>query len=218
MKIKEVLVEGPLDFAKGLWKTGSLSGAKAASQQAAGQKELQGLVNNVIGKWNLYYGQTQDQNIAAWAKKFFGGDVSSIQPPNVSDANDVNDYITTLVKAYKAGQLNPAQSTPKYKQRQSAVTPIQPTAPQPSAGTGTISATGKRGATQTPQQPQAYQNPLNITIRQSTDPIIVDYQGKPYMLNDRGEWARNAGNTKAAEASGAVQAEIDKVLAANNLR
>ena len=214
MKIKEVLVEGPLDFAKGLWKTGSLSGAKAASQQAAGQKELQGLVNNVIGKWNLYYGQTQDQNIAAWAKKFFGGDVSSIQPPNVSDANDVNDYITTLVKAYKAGQLNPVQSTPKYKQRQSAVNPITPQqTPSTTPAAGTIGALGKRGAT-APAQPQAYQSPLNITIRQSTDPVIVDYNGNPYMLNKQGEWAKDGGNNAAGEA---VQVEIDKVLRANGL-
>jgi hypothetical protein len=215
MKIKDIVAEGVLDFAKGLLKTGSVSGAKAASQQAVGQKELQGLVNNVISKWNTYYGQTGDQNIAAWAKKFFGGDVSSISPPNVNDANDVNDYIATLVKAYKAGQLNPTQSTPKYKQRQSAVNPIQQQQTTTSQPAGTIGATGKRGATA--PQPQAYQSPLNITIRQSTDPVIVDYNGKPYLLNDRGQWAKDGITSNAAEASGAVQAEIDKVLQANGI-
>jgi hypothetical protein len=210
MKIKDIVAEGVLDFAKGLWNTGSIEGAKAASQQATGEKDLLALAKNVIGKWNVYYGQTKDTNIAKWATGFFGRDVSSISPPNVADAKDVNDYLTTVTRAYRANQLVPIGGSGKqYKPRQSAITPIQPVAPQTpaSAPAGTIGALGKRGAT-APAQPQAYQSPMGVTVRQANDAgIVLGYRNRNYMLNDDGQWALE-GKTAV---SGQLDAEMDKV-------
>lgn len=202
MKIKEVLVEGPFDYVKGLFKTGSVAGAKAASQQAAGDKYVKDVAKNVIGKWNDYYGRTGDTNIAGWATNFFNRNVGIVNSPDVTDANDVNDYLLTLVKAYEAGQL------PNIKSQAEPTQTSQASQPAPSIG-----ATGKRGA----GRPMPYRSPLNITIRQATDPIIVNYNGKPYMLNNRGEWSIDGKDSVAAQASGPVQAEIDKVLQSNGL-
>ena len=204
MKIKEVMVEG-------LW-----GNFKANRQQAAGRKQAQQIASEVAREWNQYYGQSRDTNIARWASQHFNNsDVSQFPVPAVNNSSAVIEYFADLVAAYQAGRLSkagrapapeaPAQNTPPEAQ------PIQPV--QPAA---TIGALGKR-ATKQPAQPQAYQSPLNITIRQSTDPIIVDYNGAPYMLNNRGEWAKDGKDTAGSQASGPVQAEIDKVLQANNL-
>ena len=53
-------------------------------------------------------------------------------------------------------------------------------------------------------------SPQQATVIKTTDPIVVQYQGKNYMLNDRGEWAVNASNSLAAQAPGAVQSILDK--------
>lgn len=223
MKIKDIVAEGVLDFAKGLWNTGSIAGAKAASQQAAGEKDLQVLAKGVINKWNQYYGQTKDPDIATWATNFFKNDVSKIPAPVVTDANAVNNYLTTITRARQAGSLQSTAGTgKKYKPRQTAITPIQPTAPQTPAAapTGTIGATGKRGATQTPTTPstqsQAYQSPFGITIKASSDRgHVLTYKNKNYWLNDRGMWADDGKNTPAAEASAQLQAEMTKVMDAD---
>jgi hypothetical protein len=210
MKIKDIVAEGVLDFAKGLWKTGSIAGAKAASQQAVGEKDLQVLAKGVINKWNQYYGQTKDPDIATWATNFFKNDVSKIPAPAVTDANAVNDYLTTITRARQAGSLQSTAGTGrKYKPRQSAITPIQPTAPQTpaSAPAGTIGALGKRGAT-APTQPQVYQSPMDITVKQANDSgIVLTYRNRNYMLNDDGQWALE-GKTAV---SGQLDAEMDKV-------
>jgi hypothetical protein len=217
MKIKELLTEGPLDFAKGLFKTGSLAGAKAASQQAQATKEIKPFIDSIINSWNRYVGLTNKNTAAdavSWAAESFKSDISSVAKPANDTPEEINRFLTDVAKSYRAGALKSTAGTgTKYKQRQSAVTPMPqqqtPTASQPA---GTIGATGKRGATA--PQPQSYQSPLNITIRQSTDPVIVDYKGNPYMLNKQGEWAKDGGNNAAGEA---VQVEIDKVLRANGL-
>ncbi len=232
MKIKDIVAEGVLDFAKGLWNTGSIAGAKAANQQAQATKQqaqatkqIKPFIDSIINSWNRYAGLTGKKTAAdavEWAGTNFKSDISPINPPTNDSVQEINRFLTDVSKSYRAGALKSTAGTGrKYKPRQSAITPIQPTAPQTPAGSSTIGATGKRGATQTPTtpstQPQTYQSPLGITIRQSTDPVIVDYQGKAYMLNDRGEWSKDGSDSKAAEAGAPVQAEIDKVLAANNL-
>ena len=218
MKIKDIVAEGVLDFAKGLWKTGSIAGAKAASQQAVGEKDLQVVAKGVINKCNQYYGQTKDPDIATWATNFFKNDVSKIPAPAVTDANAVNDYLTTITRARQAGSLQSTAGTGrKYKPRQSAITPIQPTAPQTpaSAPAGTIGALGKRGAT-APTQPQAYQSPFGITIKASSDRgHVLTYKNKNYWLNDRGMWADDGKNSPSAEASAQLQAEMTKVMDAD---
>jgi hypothetical protein len=187
MKIKDIVAEGVLDFAKGLWNTGSIEGAKAASQQAAGEKDLLALTKNVIGKWNTYYGQTKDNNIAAWATNFFGRDVSSISPPNVADAKDVNDYLTTVIRAYRANQLVPISgSGKKYKSRQSAITPIQPVAPQPT--TGTIGATGKRGTVPASTPGSLMSTPAGVKVL-NPEPLTLQFGSSKYVQGGpRGEW------------------------------
>jgi hypothetical protein len=187
MKIKDIVAEGVLDFAKGLWNTGSIEGAKAASQQAAGEKDLLALAKNVIGKWNVYYGQTKDTNIAKWATGFFGRDVSSISPPNVADAKDVNDYLTTVTRAYRANQLVPIGGSGKqYKPRQSAITPIQPVAPQTSAGT--ISATGKRGAAPASTPGSLMSTPAGVKVL-NPEPLTLQFGSSKYVQGGpRGEW------------------------------
>jgi hypothetical protein len=221
MKIKDIVAEGVLDFAKGLWNTGSVAGAKAASQQAQATKEIKPFIDSIINSWNRYVGLTGKKTAAdatQWAASNFKSDISSINPPANDSVQEINRFLTDVSKSYRAGALKSTAGTgTKYKPRRSAITPIQPTTTQTSAGAGTIGATGKRGATQPPTQPQAYQSPLGITVRQATDPIIMDYKGKPFMLNNRGEWALDGKDTAGAQASDPIQAEIDKVLAANNL-
>jgi hypothetical protein len=187
MKIKDIVAEGVLDFAKGLWNTGSVEGAKAASQQAAGEKDLLALTKNVIGKWNVYYGQTKDTNIAKWATNFFGKDVSSISPPNVADAKDVSDYITTITRAYKANQLDSIGGSGKqYKPRQTAITPIQPVAPQTSAGT--IGATGKRGTVPAGTSGSMMSTPAGVKVL-NPEPLTLQFGSSRYVQGGpRGEW------------------------------
>jgi|688.fasta_scaffold194058_3 hypothetical protein len=104
MKINEILTEGPLDYLKGLAKTGSLVGAKAASQQAQGQKEINQFANAVFQKWNNYTGQTGDKDIAAWAEKFFGVNNISIVPGDDTAAS-AKLFLTKVSQDYKAGKL-----------------------------------------------------------------------------------------------------------------
>lgn len=216
MKINEILHEGILDYAKGLLKTGSLTGASAASAQAQGQKELQQFANAAFQKWNQYTGSTGDTNVVGWATKFFNGNVSDITAPKDASANTVKKYITDVAKAYKAGQLPSLTS----REKKAAAIDQRQQVQQTSTG-DSASMVGryrkKTPPTQTSQQSQVYQSPLDITIRQFTDPVIVDYKGKPFMLNDRGEWALDGRNTAGAQASEPIQTEIDKVLRANNL-
>jgi hypothetical protein len=210
MKINEVIVEGVLDYAKGLLKTRSLAGAKSANQQAQGKKQFDEYLGKVVQKWNEYTGGTGDTDVVKWASNFFDGNLSAIPRPANSNPDTITKYLSDVTRAYKSGQLTKGQtnSTPRDS------------APTTGQSTATIGALGKRATkqpTQEPTQSHAYQSPLGITIRQSTDPVIVDYNGKPYMLNDRGQWAKDGGNSNAAEAGAPVQAEIDKVLTANNV-
>jgi hypothetical protein len=202
MKIKDVVVEGVLDYAKGLLKTGTVAGAKAVNQQAQATKQIKPFIDSIINSWNRYVGLTGKSTAAdavGWAANTFKSDLSPVNQPANNSPQEINRFLTDVSKSYKAGVLTSTAGTgKKYKPRQSAVTPIQPTQP-----------------IQAPTQ--VNQNPLNITIRQSTDPIIVDYQGKPYMLNRRGQWAKDGDDGKNKQASETVQAEIDKVLRANNL-
>lgn len=200
MKIKELLTEGPLDYLKGLVKTGNLAGASAANQQAAGDKFVKQVTKDVIGKWNDYYGKTGDKNIAQWATKFFNRNVEVINPPNVDDASDVNDYLLTLVKAYYAEQLP--------NRKQATTTSVPPTVAQRGSNIG---ATGRRGA----NEPPKYVSPLGVTIIQDKDPWIAGFDGKKYMINDKGNWAINGGK---AEAPQVVQAEMDKVFSVSPVR
>lgn len=105
MKIKELVVEGIWDYAKGLVSTGSLAGAQAASQQAAGERDIKNFTNQVFQKWNQYTGQTRDTDVVGWANKFFKRDVTSIGRPATNSAVDVKTYLTKVSQAYKAGAL-----------------------------------------------------------------------------------------------------------------
>lgn len=212
MKINEILNEGIFDTLKGL-ATGGIAGAQAASAQAQGQKEIQQFANAAFQKWNQYTGSTGDTNVVNWATKFFNGNVSDIAAPKDASANAIKAYITDVSKAFKAKQLPPL--TPKEKKAVVDQPPQQNQQPTQSASSGAPSMAGRYG--KKPQQPQAYQSPLGITVRQATDPIIMDYKGKPFMLNNRGEWALDGKDTAGAQASDPIQAEIDKVLAASNL-
>lgn len=121
MKIKEVISEGVLDYAKGLVKTKSFAGAKAASQsasqQAAGNKELQKMVDAVFQKWNTYTGGTGNTDIKSWANKFFNANVSSYPVPDSNNPVAVKEYLTNITKSYKAGTLKPLTAKPKARQR-----------------------------------------------------------------------------------------------------
>jgi hypothetical protein len=215
MKIKDIVAEGVLDFAKGLWNTGSVAGAKAASQQAQATKEIKPFIDSIINSWNRYVGLTGKKTAAdatQWAASNFKSDISPIDPPANDSVQEINRFLTDVSKSYRAGALKSTAGTgTKYKPRQSAITPIQPTVPQPSAGAGTIGATGKRGAT-APTQPQAYQSQMGVTVQQASDAgVVLNYRNRNYMLNDTGQWSMDGKNTASDIASGQLAAEMDKV-------
>lgn len=213
MKINEVIVEGVLDYAKGLLKTRSLAGAKSANQQAQGKKQFDEYLGKVVQKWNEYTGGTGDTDVVKWASNFFDGNLSAIPRPANSNPDTITKYLADVTKAYKSGQLTTGQE--KSAPRDSAPTTDQSTA--------TIGALGKRGTKQPtpdPTQPQAYESPLGITqIRHpdgAIDPVILQYNGKKYMLNSRGQWARDGNDTRGSEASDPIQTEMDKVVASGS--
>jgi hypothetical protein len=108
MKIKELLTEGPLDYVKGFYK-GGRAGAQAASQQAAGQKQLDQFSDQVFQKWNTYTGETGDKDVVGWARKFFKTPTITYAPADDKPAS-VKLFFTRLSQDYKAGKLRPQQS------------------------------------------------------------------------------------------------------------
>jgi hypothetical protein len=223
MKIKDIVAEGVLDFAKGLWNTGSIEGAKAASQQAQATKEIKPFIDSIINSWNRYVGLTGKKTAAdavEWANTSFKSDISSINPPANDSVQEINRFLTDVSKSYRAGALKSTAGTGrKYKSRQSAITPIQPTTPQTPASSAPSMA-GKYGksatAAQTPTQAQGYQSPFGVTIKASSDRgHVLTYKNKNYWLNDRGMWANDGKNSPSAEASAQLQAEMTKVMDAD---
>jgi hypothetical protein len=111
MKIKEVMVEGLWDYAKGLVKTKSLAGAQAANQQAQAQKAIQPFIKGVIAKWNEYAGQTGVSNAKTaveWAQGLFKHDLANITPPANDTPAEINKFLTAAAQAYKVGTVKPA--------------------------------------------------------------------------------------------------------------
>ena len=109
MKINEVIVEGVLDYAKGLLKTRSLAGAKSANQQAQGKKQFDEYLGKVVQKWNEYTGGTGDTDVVKWASNFFDGNLSAIPRPANSNPDTITKYLADVTKAYKSGQLTTGQ-------------------------------------------------------------------------------------------------------------
>lgn len=210
MKIKELLTEGPLDFAKGLWQTGSLTGAKATNQQAQATKEIKPFIDSIINSWNRYAGLSGKKTAAdavTWAANSFKSDVSTVAEPANDTPEEINRFLTDVSKLYKAGELKSTAGTgKKYKPRQSAVTPITPQ--QTPATSSAPSMAGKYGKPAAPADTQIYQSPMNITVKQANDSgVILSYRNRDYMLNDSGQWALE-GKTAV---SGQLDAEMDKV-------
>jgi len=190
MKINELLKEG-------IW-----ANYQARKQQAAGAKELRSLVANVVGKWNSYYGKTQDDDIGSWAVDFFDSElVQQFPTPDIKNSSAVTDYITNLIKAHYAGKL--------VKQKKSVET--TPTTTQ----SPTIGALGRRSGTSAPSQTSknpgevGYTSPIGISVLQNKDPWILQYRNRNFMLNNRGEWAVDGKDTAGATASQAFQQEFD---------
>lgn len=102
MKINEVITEGALDYIKGLAKTGSLTGAKSASQQAAGNNILKKTADAVLQKWNTYSGQTKDTDVQAWAKNFFKNPALPVLTDKTP--NGIKEYLTQAIRDYKISQ------------------------------------------------------------------------------------------------------------------
>jgi hypothetical protein len=211
MKIKELLTEGPWDFAKGLWKTGSLTGAKATNQQAQATKEIKPFIDSIINSWNRYVGLT-NKNTAAdavtWAATNFKSDVSPVAKPADDTPEEINRFLTDVAKLYKAGDLKSTAGTgTKYKSRQSAVTPITP---QASATSSAPSMAGKYGKSAASTQPQDYQSPMGVTVKASSDRgHVLTYKNNNYWPNNRGEWAIDGKDNSPATPQ--LQAEMDKV-------
>jgi hypothetical protein len=222
MKIKDIVAEGVLDFAKGLWNTGSITGAKAANQQAQATQQIKPFIDSIINSWNRYAGLSGKKTAAdavEWAATSFKSDISPINPPANDSAQEINRFLTDVSKSYRAGTLKSTAGTGrKYKPRQSAITPIQPTTPQtPASSAPSMAGKYSKSATsaQTPST-QGYQSPFGITIKASSDRgHVLTYKNKNYWLNDRGMWADDGKNTPAAEASAQLQAEMTKVMDAD---
>ena len=96
MKINEVIVEGVLDYAKGLLKTRSLAGAKSANQQAQGKKQFDEYLGKVVQKWNEYTGGTGDTDVVKWASNFFDGNLSAIPRPANSNPDTITKYLADV--------------------------------------------------------------------------------------------------------------------------
>jgi len=219
MKIRDIVAEGVLDFAKGLWNTGSIAGAKAANQQAQATQQIKPFIDSIINSWNRYAGLSGKKTAAdavEWAATNFKSDISPINPPTNDSVQEINRFLTDVSKSYKAGTLKSTAGTGrKYKPRQSAITPIQPTTPQAPVSSAPSMA-GKYGKSAAPAQAQAYQSPFGITIKASSDRgHVLTYKNKNYWLNDRGMWADDGKNSPAAEASAQLQAEMTKVMDAD---
>jgi hypothetical protein len=217
MKINEVLKEsqvdeGLLDFgkkvvagAKGLAQGGMKAGWQAQDAANKQAKNLQKIVTNALKKWAAQSQTIQastgapatPQDVVNWFTSFAG--VAPVDKNPKTAPALLNQWLSKEISTY---MLN--------KTPQTATATTQQTKP-----TATISALGKRGSTTAQTTTQTtYQSPLGITVRQSTDPVILDYKGKPFMLNNRGEWAMDGKDTAGAQASAPLQAEMDKVAGA----
>jgi len=193
MKIKDIVVEGVLDFAKGLWKTGSMAGAtavnqqaQAAKQQAQATQQLKPFIDSIINSWNRYAGLSGKRtasNAVEWAATNFKSDISSVNPPANNSAQEINRFLTDVSKSYKAGVLKSTAGTgKKYKPRQSAITPIQPTA------SGTIGATGKRGAAPASTPGSLMSTPAGVKVL-NPEPLTLQFGSSKYVQGGpRGEW------------------------------
>lgn len=94
MKIKDIVAEGLLDP------------IRAWADKRSGQKEIDDLSKNVIGKWNQFLGRGGFKNVNndllhVWSQKFF--QTQNIDPPKQGE--NANQYLTDLVRDYKLGIL-----------------------------------------------------------------------------------------------------------------
>lgn len=190
MKVNEILNEGPLDYLKGLVKTGSFAGGSDASQQAEADKQLKQYVEKVVQSWNNYTGTTKRTDVVAWANKFFDGDTSEYVQGLQNTPQGIRDFLTNVTRAYKAKELPPLEAA----QAQQTAQPVPAQQPEPAQ-----------------QQKQVYRSPLNIRVISSAEPKILRYKGKDYMLNNRGAWAIDGKDNHKLEASQPLAAEMNKI-------
>ena len=112
MKIKELVQESIWDTMKG-YAQGGKTGAQAAQQQAAGQKELTQFVDIVFRKWNEYAAQTGRKtadDALAWANKFYKTDKITYKPGDDKPAS-IKLFLTKATQDYKAGTFNVPSKT-----------------------------------------------------------------------------------------------------------
>lgn len=235
MKINEIVTEGALDFAKGLWNTKSMAGAKAANQQAQtlkqSNKELGAATTDALKSYNKFLasytaaGKQATPEIASqWLAKYLGR-APETKPVGVN-VNQLRPWITQELGNYFSSKQLGTQQTQATQPAQPATVPsailgpdgnpIQkstaPAAPPAPAASPQIIVPPGSGARSASQTPQTYQSPLGIIVRQASDAgITLVYKNRNFMLNNRGEWALDGKDTAGATAAAQIQAEMDKV-------
>lgn len=214
MKINEVIHEGIMNTIKGF-----IPGTAANTQRLAAnaqQQKIKQLTKGTLQKWAAY-----SQNLKAagkpitpdeavnWFSSFSNipaTELNTIAPLTSVDSSALNTWLGKQLGNYLAKKtVGTTPAAPSAGQQSQTTTPDTTTQ-------GTIGALGKRSSAPATTTAPSYQSPLGITVRQATDPVILDYKGKAFMLNNRGEWALDGKDTAGAQASAPLQAEMDKVL------
>ncbi len=172
-----------------------------------------GLVNPATGKAvPAPKGVQQQLNYMSTRRTPSKQEIKAAQAAQTAQASQPSTVPSTILGP--DGQ--PIQKPADTVQPIAPVAPVAPTAKTKAPAQSTtqqkiVVPTGSKSRPQT----TTYQSPLGITVAQASDAgVVLKYKNTNYMLNNRGEWAKEGQDTTAATASQQMQAEMDKVAQA----